>query len=62
MAVCEDVITRVLNCCKFVHVEVLMKLVVCAVLMSELATLSVVAKLAFPEGAAVLGLENIMSF
>ena len=62
MAVCKDVITSVLNGCKFVHVEVLMELVVCAVLMSELAALSVVAKLAFPEGAAVLGLENIMSF
>lgn len=62
MAVCKDVILRILNGCKFVHVEVLMELVVCSVLMSELATLSVVAKLAFPEGAAVLGLENVMSF
>ena len=40
----------------------LVKLVKGAVLMSELASLSVVTELAFPEGAAVLGLENIMSF
>ena len=62
MAVCKDVITRVLNGCKFVHVEVLMDLVVCSVFMSELATLAVVTKLAFPKGAAVLGLEYIMRF
>ena len=62
MAVCKDVITRVLNGCKFVHVEVLMDLVVCSVFMSELATLAVVAKLAFPKGTAVLGLEYIMRF
>ena len=62
MAACKDVITGILNCRKFVHVEVLVELFVCTVLMSELAALSVVAKLAFPEGAAVLSLENIMSF
>ena len=62
MAVCKDVITRVLNGCEFVHIEVLMDLVICSVFMSKLATLAVVAKLAFPKGAAVLGLEYIMRF
>ena len=40
----------------------LVKLVKGAVLMSELASLSVVTKLAFPEGTAVLSLKNIMLF
>ena len=38
----------------------LVKLVKGAVLMSELASLSVVTELAFPEGATVLSLKNIV--
>ena len=62
VALREYVAARVLDCCKFIHVEVLVDLFEAAVLVSELTALAVLAKFALPEGPAVLSLENLVSF
>ena len=62
VAVRKYVVTSVLDCGKFFDVEMLVELFKAAVLVPELATLTILAEPALPEGTAVLSLENIVCF